>query len=155
MAEVKTEFEIKLSKYYLGNSDRYIEFDDGDINLLYRFKEIHDDIAKYLAVYDKKIEKYKDKKDINDMFALLDIQKEADFYIKERIDYAFNSEVSKIAFGIASCLSLTEDGEYYFANFLNSIIMKIDKSFDIRFTKLSKKAERYANAKGTHPAYKK
>lgn len=152
-------FEIKKTRYYLGNSDRFVEVDEGDMNFPVRIKQIRKEINDYI---DRLKAKY-GIKDIDDIANVktgneeeeLQIISDTDLFIKDRLNYAFDYDVSSAAFGSASCLSVTENGEYYFENFLNSILPVIEATFGVRIDKLSVRIKKYTDKKGLHPAFKK
>lgn len=145
-------FEIEKTRYRLGNSDRYIEIDDGDLNLPVRFQEIGEDIQKYFNELKDKFG-IKDLNDVNnistgDIAKDVEELKNTDAFVKEKINYAFGYDVSSVAFGSASCISTTKNGEYYFENFLNAVLPLIEKEFDVRIKKVSTKAQAYIKQKG-------
>lgn len=76
-------------------------------------------------------------------------------YIRDRLDYAFNSPVSEAAFGKASPMTLCADGQPILMKFLNAVAPVIEKEFGKRVKKLNASVEKYTNLKGNHPAYKR
>lgn len=147
-------FEIEKEKFRLGNCDKYIEFDTGDIFIPERFSTAKKEITEYIEDLRKKY----NIKDIDDISNIdtgnvqEDIKaiREADEFVKSKIDYIFNEEVSKNAFGNASCLTATKKGEYYFENFLNAVIPIIEEEFDVRLNKVSVRAKHYLDNKGKY-----
>lgn len=148
-------FELEKTRYRLGNSDRYIEIDDGDANLPARIVEAQENIRAYVQrLRDEGLAPAEDGKtattgDLEKDLALLS---EADTYIREQIDYAFDAPVSAVAFGRASCLSVTKGGEYYFENFMNAFLPMIEAEFGTRINRLSLRAQAYTGRKGQHGA---
>lgn len=134
------------TKYFV-DDERYIEIDDADTNIVTRLTEICSDISNYL--------------DENEVEAEANVlekakkMKEADLFIKERINYAFDSDVSSVLFGNASCLSVTKKGEYYFENAVSCLVEAMGKTMDVNFGKMNERMKKYAMQKGKHPALKK
>lgn len=147
-------FEIERKKYRLGKSDRYVEIDTGDFNIIQRFEQANREITDYLDKLSKKygINGIEDVGNISTGDISKDIEqlKETDEFLKNKIDCIFNYEVSKIVFGNASCVSVTSNGEYYFENFLNSVIPVLEKEFSTRIDKLSVRSKEYLAQKGKY-----
>ena len=151
--------DIQRDRYYLGDTDKFIEIDSADMNFPSRMAEAYHSIEDYFEKIRKKynLKDTDDLKDIKtgDVIEELGVFSEADKYIKDKIDYVFDYDVSSVVFGKASCLSVTAKGEYYFENFLNSIMPIIEKTFNVRLKKLNTRVRSYTNRKGSHPAYRK
>ena len=156
VTETAEEFEFIVpqnkKRYRVSGTDDYIEIDLGEINLPRRAKEARKNIADYMTKHTKKAEKADAEKDIDAQIKLLT---DCDIYVKNQINYIFNSDVCGIVFGNTSSISVTREGEYYFENFLNAAFSIIEKEYDVRLTKLSLRTKAYTDKKGMHPAYKK
>ena len=151
--------DIQRDRYYLGDSDKFIEIDSADMNFPTRMAEAARNIETYFEEIRKKYN-LKDTDDLNDIKTGkieedLSIFSDSDKFIKEKLNYVFDYDVSSVIFGNASCLTVTAKGEYYFENFLNAIMPIIEKTFDVRLKKLNMRVKSYTNRKGSHPAYRK
>lgn len=153
------DYKVKRTRYYLGDSEQFIEIDEGDMNMPIRIQQMKKDIDEY-------IDSLKTKYGINDIDDLGSIKTgdvdeeiqvfvETDNFIKDKFNYAFDYDVSAAAFGNASSLSVTEKGEYYFESFFNAVVPVIEKTFDTRIDKLGVRVKKYTDRKGMHPALKK
>lgn len=153
------DFNIKKTKYRLGNSDRYIEIDDGDVNLPVRIQDAMNNIQSYMDELKKKYGttdlEHINKVSTGDTEKDIEVLKEADLYVKNQINYAFDYDVSSVVFGAASSFSVTKNGDqYYFENFLNSLLPMIEKEFGIRAQAMSLRAKSYTAQKGTYSSLK-
>lgn len=139
--------DIEKKRYYIGKSDKYIEFDDADINIPVRLTEAIEDINKYIQDFKTKygIEETDDinKVSTGDIQKDIALMKEADNFVRNKVDFIFDGNVSKNAFGRASTMSVTKKGEYYFENLLNAVIPHIEETFNVRINKISARAEAY------------
>ncbi len=142
---MKATFEIEGVKCQLGNSDKYITFYPADANFPDRLQQAYDEIVKYTAGI-KQAEGIEDQ---------IKQSREADTFIKDKIDYAFGYPVCDIAFGCVSTLSLDENGFYLFERFISAIMPVIEKEFGKRFEKLNKRVKSYTDKKGQHPVIRK
>lgn len=147
------------TRYYLKNSERYIEIDESDLNFPARISDVRQKVLKYegylkekykIASIDElgKINTGNPEEDIEEL-------RKADKFIKEQLNYAFQYNVSEPAFGEASCLSPAENGEMYFESFYNSVLAVIEKKFGRRLEKFNKHIKKYTDKKNIHPALKK
>lgn len=148
ICELSIDFEIKRTPVRLGKSDRYIYFDFNDTNFPVRLKKIYDEIIRHIDIESKNIHS-------NDTDVAISAWVSVDKYIKEKFDYAFGYGVSETAFGEASAMSVTENGEYYFENFLNALLPLIESQYDFRMNKVSSRVKTYTDRKGLHPALKR
>lgn len=157
--EYSIGFEIEKTPVRLGKSDKYIYIDFNDTNLPVRLQEARENISKYFE--DKKTELNIDENlsadnySIEEIDQILKVKKEFEKYIRSQLDYIFGYKICDDVFGISSVISVNKKGEYYFDNFLNSILPLIEKEFDIRLKATSEKVKYYLDRKGTHPALKK
>lgn len=142
---MKADFEIEAVKCQLGNSGKYITFYPADANFPDRLQEAYDEIEKYTA----------DIKPAEGVENQIKQSREADKFIKEKLDYAFGYPVCDIAFGCVSTLSLDENGFYLFERFISALMPVIEKEFGKRFDKLNKRIKSYTDKKGQHPAIRK
>lgn len=81
---------------------------------------------------------------------MLSISEEIDSYIKDRLDYIFNYEMSKEIFGNVSSTSVTRNGEYYFDNILNAILPFVEKEYNVRINATNERMRKYTDQKGKH-----
>ncbi len=132
-------FEIEKTKFRLGNSDKVIEIDTGDLNFVTRFTDAQSKISAYLETLN--INTGSTEKDVEAL-------KQADLFMKEQINYIFDYDVSSAVFGNASCMSVTKKGEYYFENFIGAILPVIEHEFGVRIDKMSTRAKQYMQMKG-------
>lgn len=110
-----------------GDKNKTISFCPSDINISVRYKES-------LKVFEKLSEKAKnifndDLRDNDALFKQIEQYKEIDDTIKKTIDYIFNAEISKKAFGKSSCLSKTSNGKHAFENLMDSLLGLCNKCY--------------------------
>lgn len=160
MEEKIIQFQVERTRYYFPNKTHYIEIDAGDINLPTRLIEAR----KQMIEYSEKLAKQHDIQGIDDISEVStgDIEKditilqEADAFIRDRINYILDdTNGSQNAFGNASCISVTKNGEYYFENFLNALVDVVNAEFDTRIEKVKMRVKTYTDRKGMHPAFKR
>lgn len=159
--EFVVDFETEKTPVRLGKSDRYFYMDFNDTNFPARFQQGRKDIADFL---EKKREEL-GIEDINDLqskeHTLEEIEKtmaiseEIDKFIKGRVDFIFGYDISDTVFGIASSVSVTRNGEYYFDNFLNSVLPLVEREYQVRIKATNERIKKYTDRKGMHPALKK
>lgn len=145
MEELKINYELSGKKVRLGNSDKYITFYPADANFPDRLQQAYDEIEKYTA----------DIKPADGIENQIKQSRDADKFIKEKLDYAFGYPVCDTAFGCVSALSLDENGFYLFERFISALMPVIEKEFSKRFDKLNKRIKSYTDKKGQHPAIRK
>lgn len=147
------------TRYYLKNSERYIEIDESDLNFPARISDVRRKVMEYEnSLKEKyKISSIDELGKINTGNPEQDIEelRKADEFIKEQLNYAFQYNVSEPAFGSSSCLSPAENGEMYFESFYNSVLAVIEKKFGRRLEKFNKHIKKYTDKKNIHPALKK
>ncbi len=153
-------FEVKKTRYYFPDEVRFIEFDSGDVDLPLRLVDTRKEIIEYSENLSKKY----NVSGINDISKIstgnidedIKILRDADSFIKDRINHILDDEnASQVAFGNASCISVTKNGEYYFENFLNALVDVVNAEFDTRIEKIKTRIKKYTDKKGSHPALKK
>lgn len=153
------DFDIETIRYKLGKSDKYIEIDPSDLNLPVRFNTAIENIRNYAKSLSEKhgIKNIDDISNINTGDINMDISEisGADEYVRSQINEIFMYDVSSVAFGQASSLSVTANGEYYFEKFLNAVIPVINDEFNARIKKIEIRIKKYTDKKGQHPALKK
>lgn len=155
------DFDVEKTPVRLGKSDRYFYMDFNDTNFPARFQKGRQEIADFLEK--KRGELGID--DINDLQAkehtyeeiekTLAISDEIDKFIKDKVNFIFGYDVSKDVFGIASSVSVTRNGEYYFDNFLNSVLPLVEREYQVRIKATNERIKKYTDRKGMHPALKK
>lgn len=141
-------------EYRLGESDRVLKLDTADLNFPDRLNEA-------LQSIENRIKELSDKygiRDINDVGHIstgsvegdIALLRETDAFIKEQLNNAFDYDISGVAFGKASCITVTQKGEYFFEAFLNAIYPVVENEYSTRVKRLSKRVEKYTVKKGLH-----
>lgn len=110
-----------------GDKNKTIAFCPSDINISVRYKES-------LKVFEELSEKantvFNENANNNEeLFKQIEQYKEIDDTVKKTIDYIFNAEISKVAFGKSSSLSKTSNGKHAFENLLNSLLELCNKCY--------------------------
>lgn len=159
--EFAVDFEAERTPVRLGKSDRYFYMDFNDTNFPVRLKQGREDIATFL-------EKKRTELGVEDIGQLqakehtveeiektIAISTEIDNFIKSKVNFIFGYDVSKDVFGIASSVSVTRNGEYYFDNFLNSVLPLVEREYQVRIKATNERIKKYTDRKGMHPALKK
>lgn len=159
--EFVVDFETEKTPVRLGKSDRYFYMDFNDTNFPIRLMEGRKEIANFLE--QKRVEL--GVEDITELQAkehtveeiekTIAVSNEIDQFIKSKVDYIFGYEISKDIFGIASSVSVTRNGDYYFDNFLNSVLPLVEREYQVRLQATSERIRKYTDKKGMHPALKK
>ena len=159
--EYSIGFEVEKTPIRLGKSDRFIYMDFNDTNFPARLMQGREEIANFLEEKRKEL----GIEDISQLqakeYTLEEIEKtiaisnEIDSFIKNKVNYMFGYDISKEAFGIASSVSVTRKGEYYFDSFLNSILPLVEREYQVRIQASNERIRKYTDKKGLHPALKK
>lgn len=159
--EYSIDFEISRTPVRLGKSDRVFYMDFNDTNFPVRLQEARKDIASFLESKRKELG-INDLSDLSpkehsleEVEKMLAIKEEIEDYIRKKINYMFAYDVCNDVFGLASVVSVTEKGEYYFDNFLNCVLPLVEKEYGIRIKATNEKVKAYLDKKGMHPALKK
>ena len=69
--------------------------------------------------------------------------RELNQFIFDRIDYIFNSDVSRVAFGNQSPLTLLPDGRFLFEAFLEAALNEVAERIEQAGTDIGKRTEKY------------
>ena len=144
-------FDEGYKEYTINDDpDRVIRVDTADYGILTRAKEAEKNIREYLKKYDE-IEINADGSAALDDDAAIDAVADLAAYVNKQIDFIFNAEVSKIAFGNASPLA-TRKGVPLYERFVNAILPIIQKDLEAenkaaqkRVDAYTKQAARFAN----------
>lgn len=136
--KIKNNVERKKTLIKLGKNDCYFYMDFNDTNFPVRLKQGREDIANFLeekrtelGVED--ISQLQNKsRTVEETETNINIFDGIDTFIKNKIDAIFNYNVSKDVFGTAPCIWITKKGEFYFDNFLNSLLPLVEKNFGIK-----------------------
>lgn len=159
--EFAVDFEAERTPVRLGKSDNYFYMDFNDTNFPVRLKQGREDIAVFL-------EKKRQELGVEDVSELLTkeptveevektiaISNDIDAFIKSKVNFIFGYDISEIVFGIASSVSVTRKGEYYFDSFLNSVLPLVEREYQVRIQATNERIRKYTDRKGMHPALKK
>ncbi len=159
--EFVVDFETEKTKVRLGKSDRYFYMDFNDTNFPIRLQQGRKEIAEFLELKRAEL----GVEDIADLQAkehsLEEIEKtiaisnDIDSFIKDKVNYIFGYDISKDVFGIASSVSVTKKGEYYFDSFLNSVLPLVEREYQVRIQATNERIRKYTDKKGMHPALRK
>lgn len=146
--EVK-EYEVDLGNtgtpIRIKGSKNVFYMDFGDVEFPNRLNKAKKQIINLLNEQKRKTEK---KLNFEENLAVLD---ETDKGIKAALNKAFNYNVSDVVFGALSSIGITPNGEFYFENFINSIIPIVEKEYNTRMSKMSSRSQMYMSQKGQHP----
>lgn len=159
--EYSIDFELSKTPVRLGKSDRVFYMDFNDTNFPVRLQEARKDIANFLESKKEElgIHNLSDltprEHSLEEIEKTLALKKEIEDYIREKINYMFAYDVCNDVFGLASVVSVTANGEYYFDNFLNCVLPLVEQEYGIRIKATNEKVKSYLDKKGMHPALKK
>lgn len=81
---------------------------------------------------------------------VLTVSEEIDKFIKDKLNYIFGYDVSSDVFGVASSISVTRNGEYYFDNLLNGVLPIVEKEYKVRINATNERVKKYTDQKGKH-----
>ena len=163
-SEIMIDDFAERTRIRLGKSDRFFYMDFGDVDFPSRLLNGRQKIGEFLESKREElgVENIEDIKTQDYSFEEIEnvirISREIDTYIKEQLNDMFGYDVSKDIFGIASSISVTRNGEYYFDSFLNSILPLVEREYKVRINATNERIKKYTEHKGkypTHPALKK
>lgn len=123
-----------------GDESRVISVNLTDFGILNRFEEASKKIKAYIDNFDSS-EIGNENEEDKELYLL----KNSDRFVREQIDYIFNSPVSDIAFGKTNCLSLVQ-GEPLYYRFFEVIIPEIRNALKDEKRKQNEKTQKYQNA---------
>lgn len=155
------DFETERTPVRLGKSDRYFYMDFNDTNFPVRLKEGRQEIGDYLENKRQELgvedisEIKTDNLSVEEIESIIQVTKDIDQFIKAKMDYIFGYEISEDVFGVASCVSVTRNGEYYFDNFLNALLPLVEREYQVRMHATNERIKKYTDRKGMHPALRK
>ncbi len=163
--EAENEREIIIddfaerTKIRLGKSNRCFYMDFGDVDFPNRLLRGRQEIGRFLEskreelgvenIDDIKTENYS----LEEIEKVIKVSLETDRYIKDRLNDMFGYDVSQDVFGIASSISVTRKGEYYFDSFLNSILPLVEREYKVRINATNERIKKYTDQKGKYPAH--
>lgn len=159
--EFVVEFESEKTPVRLGKSDRYFYMDFNDTNFPVRLKQAREEIATFLEEKREELgvdninELQAKEHTVEEIEKTIAISNEIDAFIKSKINYIFGYDISKDVFGIASSVSVTRKGDYYFDSFLNSVLPLVEREYQVRIQATNERIRKYTDKKGIHPALKK
>lgn len=155
------DFEVVRTPVKLGKSGKVFYMDFNDTNFPVRLQEARKDIADFLENKQQELN-IKDLSDaepkertFEEIENILNYKKDVEKFIREKINYMFGYEVCDDVFGLASVISVTPKGEYYFDNFLNCVLPLVEKEYGIRIKATNERVQAYLDKKGMHPALKR
>ena len=159
--EFAVDFDVEKTPVRLGKSDRYFYMDFNDTNFPIRLKQGREDIANFLEEKRQELgiedisELQSKEHTVEEVEKTIAISNEIDTFIKNKVNYIFGYDISSIVFGNASSVSVTRNGEYYFDNFLNSVLPLVEREYQVRIQATNERIKKYTDRKGMHPALKK
>ena len=159
--EFAVDFETEKTPVRLGKSDRYFYMDFNDTNFPVRLKQSREDIANFLEekraeLGIEDISQLQAKEHtVEEVEKTIAISNEIDTFIKNKVNYIFGYDISKDVFGIASSVSVTRQGDYYFDSFLNSLLPLVEREYKVRMQATNERISKYIDKKGMHPALRK
>ncbi len=129
-------FETGKQRFTInGDESKYIEFNPNDDGILTRLRNIQNEIEKRQNELSK-IERV-DREKTTSMLSDLDK------FIRNKIDYLFDSDVSNIVFGNTSCLS-TLNGVPLYERFIDAVLPILEKNIKTEMKKSNTRIEKYA-----------
>ena len=159
--EFAVDFETERTPVRLGKSDRYFYMDFNDTNFPIRLKQSRDEIANYLENKRTELgvedisELQSKEPTLEEVEKTIAISNEIDSFIKSKVNFIFGYDISSTVFGIASSVSVTRNGDYYFDSFLNSVLPLVEREYNVRIKATNERIKKYTDRKGMHPALKK
>lgn len=131
-------FESGYKEYSINNDENAV------IRVYTKDYGMLDRIKKSLKNIEKLAEEYKSRNitnndEANDFFV------EVDSKIRNEINTIFDSDVSSIVFGNTNCLSICNDGNLLFENFINAAIPVIRRDLQEGIKKNSKNVDKYVS----------
>ena len=114
-----------------GDPERAIRFSARDANILLRYEK---------AMAEMKVECGRLSEGEKENASTLE---ELNQFIFDRIDYIFNSDVSRVAFGNQSPLTLLPDGRFLFEAFLEAALNEVAERIEQAGTDIGKRTEKY------------
>lgn len=158
--EFAVDFETEKTAVRLGKSDRYFYMDFNDTNFPIRLKQGREDIANFLEQKRQELgiedigELQAKEHSVEEIEKTVAISNEIDRYIKNKVNFIFGYDISATVFGIASSVSVTRNGDYYFDSFLNSVLPLVEREYQVRIKATNERIKKYTDRKGMHPALK-
>ena len=155
------DFDIERTPVRLGKSDRYFYMDFNDTNFTVRLKQGREEIATFLEAKRQELgiedisQLQAKEHTVEEIEKTIAISNEIDVFIKSKVNFIFGYDISKDVFGEASSVSVTRKGEYYFDNFLNSVLPLVEREYQVRIKATNERIRKYTDKKGMHPALKK
>lgn len=137
-------------------SDKCVYLNFGDTKFPNRLLTARKEIGEYLESKREElgvdnIDDIKtDSPSVEEIEKTLALEDEIDNFIKEKLDYIFGYEMSKEVFDTLSTIGVTPKGEYYFDNFLNSILPFVEKEYNVRINATNERIKKYTDQKGKH-----
>lgn len=159
--EFAVDFETEKTAVRLGKSDRYFYMDFNDTNFPIRLKKGREDIANFLEEKRAELgveditELQAKEHTLEEVEKTIAISNDIDSFIKDKVNYIFGYDISSTVFGIASSVSVTRNGDYYFDSFLNSVLPLVEREYNVRVKATNERIKKYTDRKGMHPALKK
>lgn len=159
--EFAVDFEAEKTPVRLGKSDRYFYMDFNDTNFPVRLKQGREEIAEFLESKRQELgvedisQLQAKEHTVEEIEKTISISSEIDAFIKSKVNFIFGYDVSKDVFGIASSVSVTRQGDYYFDSFLNSVLPLVEREYQVRIQATNERIRKYTDKKGMHPALKK
>lgn len=159
--EFCVDFETERTSVRLGKSDRYFYMDFNDTNFPIRLKQGREEIAAFLEnkrteLGIEDISELQTKElTVEEVEKTIAISDEIDNFIKNKVNFIFGYDISSTVFGIASSVSVTRNGDYYFDSFLNSVLPLVEREYNVRLKATNERIKKYTDRKGMHPALKK
>ena len=159
--EFAVAFEAERTPVRLGKSDRYFYMDFNDTNFPARLQQARKEISDFLESrraemgIDDTDEPHKREHTAEEIEKILTASNEIDSFIKSKINFVFGYNISQEVFGIASSISVTRTGEYYFDSFLNSVLPLVEREYEVRLKATNERIRKYTDRKGMHPVLKK
>ena len=143
MANLNLNFNEGVKTFSINNDpERVISVNLTDFGILNRFEEASKKIKAYIDDFDP-------SEIGNEVHSMSDPEVylfyACDKFVREQIDYIFNSPVSDIAFGKTNCMSLVQ-GEPLYYKFFEVIIPEIRNALKDEKRKQNEKMQKYQNA---------
>lgn len=119
---------------FADDEDAIIRIDLRDTNLLARM----DEGRKKIKEFAKELENIDNDSDDTIVTKIMELDKK----VKDTIDYIFNSNVSEVAFGVTSSISII-DGEPRFVTLMNALMPEVEKEISLEQQEADKTIESF------------
>lgn len=142
--EYSVDIGAERTPIRIKGTDRYFYMDFGDTEFPNRLDKARKEIISSLESQEP------EKEAVNREETLATLES-FDGNIRAALNKAFGYDVCADVFGDVSTIGLTVKGEFYFENFINSLIPIVEKEYGARLNRMSTRTQAYMSQKGKYP----